>query len=111
MKRGYTVDEAMASLDDIETLKDRVETLVLERDRLYQGLVEVDYLRPYPSNSNFILNRVRGRDAGQLKQTLEARGILVRYYRTPGLQDCIRISVGTPQQNTRVLAALKELRI
>jgi histidinol-phosphate aminotransferase len=87
-----------------------VRTLIVERDKLYAGLLEIEALEPYPSHSNFVLNRVRGRDAGELKVALERQGILVRYYRKPGLDDHIRISVGTPEQNVRVLAALhKEL--
>ena len=54
-----------------------------------------------------MLNRVLDRDARELKARLERRGILVRHYRSPGLEDCIRISVGTPEQNTRVLEALQ----
>jgi histidinol-phosphate aminotransferase len=115
IKQPYNVNAAaqaavLASLEDIDYLQERVRSIVSERERLYQGLVEIDYLAPYPSHSNFILNRVRRRDAGELKQTLEARGILVRYYRTPELRDCIRISVGTPEQNGRVLSALRELQ-
>jgi histidinol-phosphate aminotransferase len=114
IKQPYNVNAAaqaavLASLQDIEYLQERVRTIVAERERIYQGLVGIDYLAPYPSHSNFILNRVYGRDAGELKYTLEQRGILVRHYRTPGLQDCIRISVGTPEQNARVLSALGEL--
>jgi histidinol-phosphate aminotransferase len=89
-------------------LQGRVRTLIAERERLYRGLQAIEYLRPYPSQANFILNRVVGCDAYSLKLALERRGILVRYYRSPGLQDCIRISVGRPEQNTRVLAALRE---
>jgi histidinol-phosphate aminotransferase len=115
IKQPYNVNAAaqaavLASLKDIDYLQERIRTIVSERERLYQGLAEIDYLAPYPSHSNFVLNRVRGRDAGELKHTLEARGILVRYYRTPELQDCIRISVGTPEQNGRVLSALRELQ-
>jgi histidinol-phosphate aminotransferase len=47
--------------------------------------------------------------AQQIRQHLEQRGILIRYYKTPSLADCIRISVGTPQQNDAVLAALRDL--
>jgi histidinol-phosphate aminotransferase len=111
IKQPYNVNAAaqaavLASLDDLQTLMGRVQILVEERGRLYGALQRIPYLRPYPSHSNFILNRVLGRDAGALKATLESRGILVRYYRTPGLQDCIRISVGKPQQNDRVIEAL-----
>jgi histidinol-phosphate aminotransferase len=116
IKQPYNVNAAaqaavLASLEDLETLQARVRTLVAERERLYAGLQSIDYLYPYPSQSNFILNRVRGRDAAELKGALERRGILVRYYRTPRLRDCIRISVGTPEQNTRVLTALHEVRV
>jgi len=113
IKQPYNVNAAaqaavLASLEDIETLRARVRTLVAERGRMYEGLRAIPYLRPYPSHANFILNRVAGRDAAALKYALEQKGILVRYYRMPRLQDCIRISVGTPEQNTRVLAALRE---
>jgi histidinol-phosphate aminotransferase len=83
-----------------------VQTLIAERHKLYAGLQEIEALHPYPSHSNFVLNRVEGRDAGELKASLARQGILVRYYRTPGLDDHIRISVGKPEQNVCVLAAL-----
>ena len=112
IKQPYNVNAAaqaavLASLDDLETLQARVNTLIAERAKLYDGLLEIEALRPYPSHSNFVLNRVLGRDAGALKASLERQGILVRYYRKPGLDDHIRISVGKPEQNARVLAALR----
>ncbi len=112
IKQPYNVNAAaqaavLASLEDVDTLRARVKILIAERKRLYEGLREIGYLHPFPSHSNFVLSRVRGRDAGELKQALQQKGILVRYYRTPGLQDCIRISVGTPEQNERVLDALR----
>jgi histidinol-phosphate aminotransferase len=113
IKQPYNVNAAaqaavLASLDDLPTLLGRVEILVQERERLYDELRRIPYLRPYPSHSNFVLNRVLDGDAAALKGRLERRGILVRYYRTPGLQDCIRISVGKPEQNVHVLQALHE---
>lgn len=113
IKQPYNVNAAaqaavLASLDDLPTLLGRVQILVQERERLYEGLQRLHNLRPYPSHSNFILSRVLGRDAATLKARLERRGILIRYYRTPGLRDCIRISVGKPEQNDRVIEALHE---
>ncbi|MBN1639878.1 MAG: histidinol-phosphate transaminase [Anaerolineae bacterium] len=112
IKQPYNVNAAaqaavLASLDDLHLLQSRVQAIVRERTRLYQGLCAIDYLAPYPSQSNFVLSRVLDRDASELKGTLERQGILVRHYRTPGLEDCIRISVGTPEQNGRVLDALR----
>jgi histidinol-phosphate aminotransferase len=112
IKQPYNVNAAaqaavLASLEDLDLLQSRVQAIVRERARLFEGLRAISYLLPYPTQSNFVLNRVLNRDAGELKATLERRGILVRYYRTPGLQDCIRITVGTPEQNERVLSALQ----
>jgi histidinol-phosphate aminotransferase len=73
------------------------------------GLARIPYLRPYPSQANFILCDVEGREARTVKSDLEKQGILVRHYRKPGLENCIRISVGRPDQTDRLLAALGAL--
>jgi histidinol-phosphate aminotransferase len=52
---------------------------------------------------------VIGREGKTLKQQLERKGILVRHYSKARLQNCIRISVGRPEQTDRLLAALHEL--
>lgn len=114
IKQPYNVNSAaqaavLASLEDLDLLRARVQTLIAERERLYRELQKIEYLRPFPSHSNFILNRVLGRDAYELKMALQRQGILVRYYNSAGLQDCIRISIGRPEQNDRVLAALNAL--
>ncbi|MBI4770567.1 MAG: aminotransferase class I/II-fold pyridoxal phosphate-dependent enzyme, partial [Chloroflexi bacterium] len=97
---------AIASLEDVEVLRANVLRITAERERLFAALQAVPYLHPYPSQANFILCRVVGRDARELKQTLEAQGILVRYFDQPGLRDCVRISVGRPEDTNRLLAAL-----
>jgi histidinol-phosphate aminotransferase len=112
-KQPYNVNVAatvagLASLRHVDEMAAVVEKLKAERRRLYEKLTEIPYLRPYPSHANFILCRVEGRDALRLKQDLERQGILVRHYRTRGLENCIRISVGRPDQTDRLLAALAE---
>ena len=114
IKQPYNVNVAaqaavLASLEDIDYLRGNVDHIIAEREQLYASLQEIEYLRPYPSQSNFILCRVVGREASDLKQTLEREGILVRYYRKPGLRDCVRISVGKPEQNEALLIALRQL--
>jgi histidinol-phosphate aminotransferase len=114
IKQPYNVNVAaqaavLASLEDMDYLRANVEHIIAERERLYVGLQEIGYLRPYPSRSNFVLCRVVGCEASELKQILEREGILVRYYRKPGLRDCIRISVGKPEQNEALLATLRRL--
>jgi histidinol-phosphate aminotransferase len=87
-------------------LQANVDRLAAERDRLWAKLNAFDFLKPYPTQANFILCRVINRDAKALKQALEAQGVLVRYFDKPGLQNCIRISVGQPQQTDRLCDAL-----
>jgi histidinol-phosphate aminotransferase len=113
-KQPYNVNVAasvagLASLRHVEQIYDVVGRLKTERDRLFAGLQQVSYLCPYPSNSNFILCDVVGREGKALKMALERKGILVRHYSKPRLENCIRISVGRPEQTDRLLAALREL--
>jgi histidinol-phosphate aminotransferase len=112
-KQPYNVNvagsvAAIAALDDPDYLDWTVKTLVAERNRLAEELSTLSWLTVYPSNSNFILCRVKGREAAQLKATLAQKyGIFIRYFNKPGLTDCIRISVGKPEQTDILLNALK----
>jgi histidinol-phosphate aminotransferase len=113
-KQPYNVNVAaavagLASLRHVDQLYAVVARLKAERARLLAGLAEVPYLRPYPSQANFVLCDVVGREGKSLKQALEQQGILVRHYRKPRLENCIRISVGRPEQTDRLLAALRAL--
>jgi len=69
----------------------------------------LDGLKPYPSQANFILCRVTGRDALELKRALERAGVLARYFDKTGLRDCIRVSVGRPQDTDVLMEALKNV--
>jgi len=114
IKQPYNVNvaaktAALASLNDLEYLKQSVAKIVAERERLYQQLTELEFLHPYPSRANFILCQVIGRDAYQLKLDLEQRGILIRYYNKPGLFDHVRFSVGRPEHTDRLIAEMKGL--
>jgi histidinol dehydrogenase len=112
IKQPYNVNvaatlAAIASLDDLPYLQAQVDRVAAERDRMWARLNAVDFLEPYPTHSNFILCRVLERDAQALKQALEAQGVLVRYFDKPGVQNCIRVSVGRPEQTDALIEALK----
>lgn len=114
IKQPYNVSvaastAALAALEDLAWLEDKIERLVEARERFFDLLVEVPYLRPYPSQSNFILCQVLDRDAEALKLALEQEGILIRYYRKPRLRDHVRFTVGKPEQVDAVIAALQRL--
>lgn len=111
IKQPYNVNvaatvAALASLDDQDWLREKKGLLVKERERLAAALHTIPYLIPTPSQANFVLCRVVGRDALELKLALEKEGILVRYFAKPGLENCIRISVGRPQDTDRLIKGL-----
>lgn len=113
IKQPYNVSvaataAALAALDDPGYMAEMVARLTAERERLMDCLTGIPYLRPYPSRANFILCRVAGRDARELKHALEREGILVRYFNKPGLTDCIRVSVGKPEHTDALLHALRK---
>lgn len=101
---------AVAALSNPEYLEDVRNKLVKEKDRMFDMLQTIPYLEPYPSQANFILSRVNGRDAAELKQKLADNGIMVRYYSKPErLAGCVRISVGKPEQTDAIEKVLKML--
>lgn len=119
VKPPYNVNVAaeaavLASLADLEYLRGNIAKITAERARLFAKLNELEWLRPYPSEANFILCSVRswpggsgGSPAKQVWDKLSADGIFVRYYNSPGLEACLRISVGRPEDTDALIEALK----
>ncbi len=113
-KQPYNVNvaaaaAALASLQDLDYLTENVEKIRQQRRELFEQLSTIPYLQPVPSEANFILCRVEGKDARALKQTLMQEGIFIRYYDTPLLRNFIRISVGRPQDHQVLMDALRRL--
>jgi histidinol-phosphate aminotransferase len=89
-------------------MDERVALLVRERERLVAELEKVDGVTVFPSGANFVLLRVHG-DGHALWQRLVDRGVLVRDFSGwPRLAGCLRVTVGTPEENDAFLAALRE---
>ncbi|MBA2326645.1 MAG: histidinol-phosphate transaminase [Actinobacteria bacterium] len=85
----------------------RVELLVRERGRLVEALGAFESLTVYPSGANFVLVRVAG-DAHGLWERLVERGVLVRDFSSwPRLEGCLRVTVGTSDENDAFVAALR----
>lgn len=114
-KQPYNVNvaasvAAQVSLEHTDELTKVVGRLKDERAKLFAALQEIPYLKPYPTQSNFILCQVIGRDAAELKSQLaQEHGVFIRYFNKPGLRDHIRISVGRPQDTDALLTALESL--
>ena len=65
-------------------------------------------VRATPSQANYILCRLERGTLAELRAHMEARGVLLRYYGRGALEQCLRISVGTPEQNETIASALEE---
>jgi len=87
----------------------RIRTLLEERGRMQSRLAAASIVaRQFPSDANFVL--VEFRDARRALEAGKSAGLLVRdFSAAPGLANCLRISVGTPEQNERLLSALERL--
>jgi histidinol-phosphate aminotransferase len=112
IKQPYNINvaaslAALAALQDREWLREKVALIVQERERMVAELAQFEWLQPYPSHSNFVLFRVLGRDARQLKLDLEQHGVLVRYFNKPGLDNCVRISAGKPKGTNKLVETLR----
>ena len=93
-----------------EEMARRVEMIVAERERVAAALEEHRGIDVYPSGANFILVRTDG-DGHGLWEALLKRGVLVRdFARWPRLDDCLRVTIGTPEENEAFLVALEEAR-
>ena len=86
----------------------RIRTLLEERGSMSERLRRnANVARVYPSDANFLL--VECRDAQRFFEAGKAAGLIVRDFSlAPGLTNCLRISIGTPEQNRRLLAAVEQ---
>ena len=106
-----SVQAALIALSDNgqRVMHERIATTVAERERMAAALAERPGVRTvYPSRANFLT--VSLDDAADMYRALAAQGIVVRdvgHY--PGLNGCLRFSVGTSEENTRLLAALTRI--
>lgn len=112
IKQPYNVNlaadvAAQASLRDANYLMGLVKQMVEQRQRMASAFQALPFLSPYPSHSNFVLSRVNGMSAADLRDRLAQHGIIVRYYNKPRLHDHIRISAGTPTQVDKLLDVLR----
>lgn len=98
---------AVVTMQNFSKADENIAQIIEHRDQLYEALEQIAWLMPYPSQANFILCRVEGVSAFDVKQRLRKQGILIRYFDKPGLSDHVRISIGTQEQTEKLITALK----
>jgi histidinol-phosphate aminotransferase len=113
VKDSYNVNiatqaAATAALADQEYFRRTVGKVIAEREKLTAALRELGF-EAGQSQSNFVLARITDPPARDIYEKLTQRDIYIRYFEKAGLQDKLRITVGTPEQMDVLLEALREI--
>jgi len=113
VKDSYNVDAlaiatASAAIWDQGYFRENVEKVKAERSRLTAALREMQ-LEVRDSQTNFILAGCTNSDAGKVYEDLAKQNIYVRYFKLEGLEDKLRITIGTKEQNDKLIQALKKI--
>jgi histidinol-phosphate aminotransferase len=105
----FSMIAAEVTLERQHELTPLVEAMAYERERLFAELSRIPGLRPVPSAGNFLITETSIPPA-QLFRQLHEHGFLIRdISKSPLLSNYVRISVGTPDENTHLLAALRTI--
>lgn len=97
---------ALFALERLEVLEEQAALIRSEREKLGKALSALNGITVFPSQANFFLIRVA--DADRTFERLRSQGVLVRNLNSPALKDCLRVTVGTPDENRILLNALRE---
>jgi len=105
---GATQELAIKALDNLDDVNAMIRETVREREALTQQLAAIPVVQKiFPTDANFVLVRVA--NATAVYEYLKQKGIIVRNRSNIVLcDDCLRITVGTPEQDLQLIAALKE---
>ena len=114
IKPPYNVNEltqkrALERLEDKDKIKAEIESIITQREELLKVLLDIKFVEKiYPTEANFILVKVD--NANKRYAELIAKGIVIRNRTTQPLCDnCLRFTVGTEQENMKLIVALKEI--
>lgn len=113
VKDSYNVDAvalaaATAAIKDQKYFSETTEKVKKARGLLIEQLRDLGFEVPQ-SHANFVLAKCKNCQAGEIFDKLKELRIYVRYFEMPGLDDKLRITVGTDEQNNKLIFALKEI--
>ena len=108
---SYPVDRlasagAAAAYEDVDYFEQSRQAVMRTRDELTVSLQALGF-EVLPSKTNFVFARHPGHDAAGLLAGLRAEGVLVRHFKKPRISQYLRISIGTPEQCTRLVDVLR----
>ena len=113
VKDSYNVDAvaiavATAAIKDQQYFKENVEKVKRDREKLTEQLRALKF-EVSKSYANFVLAKSKNCKASEIYDKLVQRNIYIRYFDVPGLGDKLRITVGTKEQNDKLVSALEQI--
>jgi len=99
------------ALDHVDVFDAQTAAIRAGREQVMNALQHIDGVRPFPSRANFILFRVPSGRATPIFEGLKRAGILIKnlHRAASPLAECLRVTIGTPEENTRFLTSLRSV--
>ncbi len=94
--------------EGLDTIRENINKIKIERDKLINELSKIDGIKVYPSDANFILIKTPNGDL--IHKKLIEKGVLVRNMsHIPYMENCLRVSIGKPEENEIFIESLREV--
>ena len=106
---SLTQSTVVFALNHSEFLLNQTQTICRQRAQMFEALSGMDTIKTFPSAANFILFKTLAADAGRVFELLKQQGILIKNLSNHGglLENCLRVTIGTPEENQAFLKALQ----
>lgn len=103
-----TQQASYSALDYVSVLDEQAALIRYERESMLKALAAMEQVETFPSRANFILFRLSGHNAGTVFESIRADGVLIKNMnaQTGALKNCLRVTIGKPEENVAFLAAL-----
>ncbi len=108
---SLTQASAEFALSNMQFLQQQTEKIIAERQRVFDALCRIPDIQAWPSEANFILFRFRDLAGDVVFEALKQAGVLIKNlsHADPLLKDCLRTTIGTPEENDIFLKAVAEM--
>ena len=102
---SFSQSVMQVALDNLDIINEKIDEIINERDKLQKSLSTFPEFEVYPTDANFFF--IKANDADFIFNELVKQDILIRNFNRPGrLSNCIRITIGTPLENKKLIQAL-----
>lgn len=99
---------ALAALDSPAYYSAISQKMIQDKEKYYQTLNAMPGFKAYRSNANFILAEIPEKFKASLKDDLTKKGLIIKFFNEPKLENCVRITIGTEAENSQLANAFRD---